>query len=482
MVEDNFSSKVVKGFAWVASTKFIVQVVQWVSTIFVARLLLPENYGVFALATVFTGFMEFIVDLGFSAGLVHKSNTTREEEDGVFYTSMMTGLILYILLFFMAPIIADFYSSPELVDVIRVIAVCFILGSLKVVPEAVAMQQLNFRYRALVEMTAGFVSAITAIGLAMLGYNVWALVYALVVNRFVLFIGYLPLFTHIPSPRFSFNKIKGILLFGASNLASGLIYYIYSRAEIFIAGRFIGEKQVGYFTMAHTLAEIPLDRIGMIFNKVTFPSISKIKSDQLRCKSFFLKTHFYLLVIAYPIILGLYLVAEDLINILLTEKWLPIVPVLQIYCIINLMKVSSMIMSPTLLGRGKPNTVLRYNVICLVIFIPAIFIGLRWGLMGMLYALVIANIFPYGYLLFSVMKDLDIGISELLSSVKSVFISISIMVGGVLLTKHIFAEYNQFVILSASVASGVIFYVLAYFTFFRSKLSEIQYGISLLRT
>lgn len=483
MSDNSHSRSIVRGFAWVATTKLFVQVFQWASTIFVARLLLPEHYGIVALATAFTGFMEFIVDLGFSAGLVNKSKTTREEEDGIFYLSLITGLILYLILYVSAPAIAGFYSLPELTEVIRVIGITFIFGSLKVVPEALAMQQMNFKYRALVEMTAGFSAALTAVTVALAGYNLWALVFSLVVNRVVSFIGYLPLFTHFPNPRFNIRKIFPVLKFGASNMGSGLVYFLYSRSEVVIAGKFVKDSQLGHFSMASTLAEIPLEKIGMIFNKVAFPSISKIKHDIEQCKSLFLKMHYYLLVLTYPVMVGLMLVAEDLIVILLTEKWMPLVSILQVFCVINIMKASSMLMSPTLLGRSKPNTVLAYNIICLIIMLPAIVVGLNWwGIMGMVYALAIANIPGYIFIFRAVMQDLDISIREFIISISSAIFAVVIMSLCVLLAQYFIQDQPRYLRLIISVIVGGCTYVSVFFLIFPKKVHEIKRGFALLRS
>jgi len=482
MSTQDFSSRVVKGFAWTAITKFIVQVAQWSSTIIVARLLAPEDYGVMAIATAFTAFMEFVIELGFSSGLVHKSKTTREEEDGIFYISLLTGILLYALLYIFSPHIANFYDNLLLEDLIKFVGLTFVLTSLKVVPEALAMQELNFKYRALVEMFAGFVAAITGITMALYGAGVWSIAIALVANRLVTAIGYLPILKRIPSLKFQVSKTIGIVKFGLLNLGSGLLYFLYSRSEFIIAGKYISQKELGYYSMAFTLAEIPIEKIGVIFNKVAFPAISKIKEDINQAKNIFLKMHFYLVVISYPTLIGFILISDDLVLLVLTEKWLPIVPIFDMLCVINMMRISAMLMSPTLLGIGKPKIVLNYNILCAALIIPAIVIGVQFGIMGMVYAIFLANIPVYLFIMNRTFNYLEIKLVDFVATMVPAIIASVFMVISVQLVLELFEIDSSIVRMLATIATGAISYIATYFILFKDKIFEIKQGLKLLRS
>jgi len=203
--------KVISGFAWEGSTKLIIQTLTWVSTILVARILSPEDYGVVAISGVFTGFLFIVTDMGFMSSLINMKEVEQEDYDSVFWLNVLLSLALFILLFLMAPVLAGFYRSEVLVDIIRVSALVLPLRSLKIVPLAIAMRSMNFKYRALVEMLGQFVTAASSIYMAYNGYGVWTLVYAVIIGQAVVAAAYLPLMKGIPALILNFDRIKKIV-------------------------------------------------------------------------------------------------------------------------------------------------------------------------------------------------------------------------------------------------------------------------------
>lgn len=477
----HFRRKVVSGFAWQGVTKLFVQGVTWGSTIIVARILMPEDYGLLAVSGVFTGLLAMLVEMGLSYGLIQQKEVTREQEDGVFYISLSAGILLYGLLFAAAPAIARFYDMAELSPILRVAGLGLVIGSLRGVPLAIAMRRMDFRYRSLTEMATNLTSAIAVITLAVHGFGVWSLVYSYLLAHTLESLIYLRLFKRMPSPRFTWSVVSGLFAYGGKITANNLLYFVYSRADVVIIGKLLGEKLLGYYSMAFQLATIPLDKIGSIFNQVTFPSMSRLQDDPEESRRLFLDLHRHLLIIAWPIHVGLALVADDLIVLLLTEKWRPLVPVLQAFCAINMLRVSGMLFPPVLNGRGKAGVVLRYGLASTVVLPLAFYLGAGYGIMGVMAAWMLAYPPLYLLLLINCLRDLALPLTQFLRSVTSAGVATLIMGGAVFACGKAVADLPGAVRLCIMVPLGAAAYAGTFFFLFNSQVKQVRDGFAMLR-
>lgn len=472
---------VFSGFAWQGMTKLVVQITSWAATLFVARLIAPADYGVLAAASVFIELMIMITDMGLAQGLIQKAHITNEEQDGVFYVSLSLGILAYLLIYAVAPYIAAFYGMAILTEVLRVIGIGVILGSLKTVPLAIAMRRMDFRYRSLVEMAASLTMTLTVITLALSGYGIWSLVWGPIASNIVMALGFLPLLGRVPVPRFQLRTVAAPMSFGAKFTGTSMLYYFWTRADIMVIGKLLGERLLGYYSMAFQLAVLPLDKIGSVFNQVMFPALSRLQSDTPGSKELFLSLHRYLLIITYPLLFGLAVTAEDTVRLLLTEKWLPIVPYLQVLCLVSGLRISGVIMPPSLFARGKPGLVMRYNFWALLLLPPAFLLGGRWGLPGVVTAWAVA--YPTVYLILAryCLRELGLGWGELVASALPALAGAAVMVAAVLGFQSLTQELPLVLRFAGSVGTGAVAYTAALGLFYRERLSGIRERIGLLR-
>jgi O-antigen/teichoic acid export membrane protein len=476
-----FHRRVLSGFAWQGATKVVVQTLSWASTIVAARFLLPTDYGLVAISGVFTEVLALLVELGLSYGLIQKAQTTPEQEDAVFYFSIGVSLLAYAVLFAGAPLVAGFYGNPLLTLLLRVAGLGLILGSLKGVPLAIAMRRMDFRHRSLVEMAANLTSAVTVVTLAVTGHGVWSLVLGFLAGQTVGVALFLPAFHRVPRPHLSFAPIAELFGYSMRITANNLLYYVYSRADVIIIGKLLGERILGFYSMAFQLATIPLDKVGSIFNQVTFPAMARLQDDPEASRKLFLDLHRHLLIISFPILLGLAIVADDLIVLLLTDKWRPLVPALQGLCLVNLLRVSGILLAPVLNGRGHAGLVLRYSVTSAILLPAAFYLGARHGLMGVIAAWALAYPPLYLILLVNCLRDLGLPIRAFLRSGLSAAVSAAIMTAAVLLVKDLAQGAALPVRLPLSVATGALAYAGAMFLLFRGEVDRFRKGLAVLR-
>jgi len=257
---------VLSGFAWEASARLTVQVVSFVTTIFVARILSPADYGIVAVSGVFVGLFHIFTEFGLSQGLINKEEVSVEEESTIFWLSLIIAGLAFALIWIIAPFIERMYAMPNLGFVIRVSALALPLTSLRVVPLAKALRKLNFRYRAITEAMGQLVSAIVVVTLALNGYGLWSLVISYLISQLIMTIAYLPLLGSLPSLIIRLDKAREVINFGSRMMGANIIEYLVSRADVFIIGYALGQQIVGFYSMAFQLAALPLDKIGAMFN------------------------------------------------------------------------------------------------------------------------------------------------------------------------------------------------------------------------
>lgn len=407
------------GFAWLGSAKLITQVASWVSTIWVARLLVPSDYGLMAMAAVMLHVPEIVSSAGMTEAMIQRRNASRSHDEGVFAFNLLVSGAFYLLIFFAAPAVAAFYGEARLVDIIRVCGLCVVVIAARAMPYAVAMRALNYRYAALVDLVGNLLSTVLVVALAWNGMGVWSLVWAYVVKHLVMTLAYLVRLERWPRPRWAWREIEGTARYGLRLMAAEVMRVTYTQADVFLVGKYLGPRIAGHFSMAYQLATIPLDKIGAIFNRVSMPAIAALQHDRAQGQRLFLSIHHYLLLVAAPMLVGMSMIAEDLVVLLLTEKWRAVGDLLQLLCLVNVFRLSGMVMSPALAAVGRADVVFRFNLLCLFVLVPGFAVGVGYGASGVIAAWLILFPLCYTYLLSRMLAALNISLRRFASTVQA---------------------------------------------------------------
>ena len=195
---DNFKEKLVNGFAWQASTKLFIQIISWVSTVWVARLLVPEDYGIVAMSGIVTGIFLLLATTGLAAGVVNRVNISKGELDTVFWLSILIGCVLYGVIFLIADLAAQFYKEEELSDVIKVAGLMVLISSAKIIPSSLALRNLDYKLISLNELVGGLFRIVVTLSMAIMGFKYWSLIFGTVVAEFVMTAVYFIYYRYLP--------------------------------------------------------------------------------------------------------------------------------------------------------------------------------------------------------------------------------------------------------------------------------------------
>ncbi len=471
----DFKEKVVSGFAWAASTRLVVQTLSWISTIWVARILTPDDYGIVAISGVFTGLGLKFAGLGLGSALVNRKIVKPDHISNIFWVGVACAVLIYSILYVVAANVADHYEISSLKSVIRVAALIVVISSLGIVPRALAMRRLLLKEAAVVAMLSGAVLIGLTLAMALLGFGYWSLIISTVTAEAVIVVAFWYLVRYLPTGPRKVATVVPYLRYGLKIAFSGLLNFVNSRWAIILVSNFLGQTAVGFLQMARILAGLPMEKVGLIFSKIAFPAFSRIQSDRERRRSVFLRMHAVLYLATLPMFVGLAVVAHDLVPILIGDRWAPIVVPVQIICLINVFAIGSRMIERVLGGLARPDITVRYQAILLILVPTSMLIGARWGLNGMLLAWAIT--FPIGYIYLASRFAVVIAcpIRALLRPLVPAFASAMLMSVVVLLIKHVEVIPSELKILSLAVqiAAGAFTYIGAIILLDRDRIKEV---------
>lgn len=348
---------------WSAIERFSLQGIQFLLGLILARLLTPEDYGIVGMIAIFIAIAQTFVDSGFSNALIRKNNRSQEDCSTVFYFNIVVAVLLYGVLFFSSPLIADLLKTPILVEVVRVVALNLIVNSFAAVQIAQFTISLDFKTQAKITLSATIVSGIAGIAMAYYGFGVWALVFQTLTSNTLKTIMFWISSKWHPSFVFSVASFKELGSYGSKLLASSLISTIYANITTLLIGRFYTPKALGFYTRGDQFANLPSTNLVGILQRVTFPILAKIQDDEDRMLALYRKYIRLSSFVVFGLMLTLATCAKPLIVVLLTEKWADAALYLQIICFAVMFDHITTINMNLLQVKGRSDLVLKTEVI-----------------------------------------------------------------------------------------------------------------------
>ena len=359
----NIKSKMAHGLFWSCVERFSVQGIQLLFSIFMARILSPNDYGVVGMLAIFMAVSQSIIDSGFTNALIRKANRTEVDYSTVFYFNIIVGLFLYAWLFFTAPLIAGFYKTPILTSLAKVVGLNLLLNSLAVVQRAKLTINIDFRTQARSSLVSAFVSGLVGLAFAYGGWGVWSLAIQSVANT-ALNVLLLWLVTRWrPLVVFSSSSLRDLFGYGSKMLLSGLLDTIYNNIYSIVVGKVFRARDLGHFVRADNFAQFPSVNLTGVLQRVTFPILSGIQdNDDLLRKVYreYLRLSAY---VVFPLMMGLAAVANPFILVILTKKWIGAVLLLQILCFGYMWYPIHAINLNVLQVKGRSDLFLRLEII-----------------------------------------------------------------------------------------------------------------------
>ena len=404
--------KALSGVVWGFFEKFSMQLFSFVQGIILARLLLPSDFGLIAMAGVFIAVSHILIDSGFSSALIRNNHRTNLDFSTVFVINVCMSSLMALLLYVSAPFIAVFYNEPLLLNIIRVNGLLIFLGSLISVQRVKMVAELRFRQKSLMSIVVSVVSGVTSIVLALLGFGVWSLIYPSFLS-FLLNVCFFWYFQRwFPGIKFSMDSCKKHFGFGSKLLASSIINTIYGNLYPIVIGKKFSSTSLGYYSKASSYAGLPATTLTEVVGSVAYPILSEIQDDDdalIRAYRRMLRLSAFVL---FPVMIGIASVSRPLILLMITEKWEPCIIYLQILCFSMMLYPIHALNLQLLKVKGRSDLFLRLEILKKILAICVLFISAPFGLVYMCIGSVISSYLCLGINTYYTGKLLSYGFVE----------------------------------------------------------------------
>lgn len=371
----------VGGVTWTAGVKWICQVFTWATTLVVARLLKPSDYGLIGMAAIYLFFVQLFSEFGLGTAVITMQDLSDDQLSQLNSVSLLTGLAGFAASCALAIPIAKFFRAPQLRLVIVVMSTAFLISAFSIVPNALLRKEMRFKILAIIEGMQGLAQAILTLIFAFLGFGYWALVFGnLSFSVSVTILTLLWKRQRFAWPRLS--MIRSVLIYSRHIVGGQLSVGIHDFSDFIIAGRVLGEGPLGNYSMAWTLAHAPLEKLTNLVNRITPSIFAAVQTDYVALRRYLRNISGALSLAIFPAVLGMTLVANDFVHVALGQKWIGVVLPLELLTIHALFRSNVILLTPLLNVVGEERFNMWNSILMLVVLIPSFYIGSHWGTGG----------------------------------------------------------------------------------------------------
>lgn len=392
-MQTEYSKKTVfTGFFWRFAERVGAQGVKLLIEIILARILLPDDYGVIALVTVFITVLNVFVDSGLANALIQKKDADDLDFSSVFWFNVVWCIALYVLLFLISPSVAGFYSRPELTPILRVLGIQVIISGVKNVEQAYVSKTMQFKKFFFATLGGTIGAAIIGILMAKRGFGVWALVGQHLFNTLVDTIILWITVKWRPRFEFSFERFKRLFSFGWKLLVSSLIDTIYTEIRQLVIGKYYSSSDLAFYNRGRQFPHLFVMNVNSSIDSVLLPTLSKEQDDRARVKAMTRRSIQVSIFLMAPLMMGLAFVGESFIRLILTEKWLPAVPFMRIFCITFMFYPIHTANLNAIKSVGRSDLFLKLEIVKKIVGITALLATMRISVEAMAYSLLFVSL------------------------------------------------------------------------------------------
>lgn len=464
--------KTASGLKWSTLERFSTQGISFAINIMIARILSPTAYGIIGMISIFLAISGVFVGGGFGAALIRKQNRTETDYSTVFYYNMAVSLFFYALLFVLAPFVAQFYDTPVLTTIIRVIGLNVVIGAVGSIQSTKLNIAIDFKTQTIISVIAVIVSGTIGILMAHSGYGVWALVFQSLAATFLKTVLLWVFIRWKPNWKFSIDSFKELFGFGSKLMLAELLNAIYLNIYEVVIGKKFSAADLGFFTRAKGMVQLPSSNITNVIQRVTFPVMSEMQDNTEKLGTNYRKLLKMSAFIIFPLMMLLASLSEPLIKILLTEKWLPAVPLIQVLCFSYMFYPIHAINLNLLQVKGRSDLFLKLEIIKKGLTTIVLFASAPFGVLIMCYGIIVTSIVSLIINTFYTGKLIQVGFFKQLKDLFP-FLIVSIITGLVAYLPSMIFTGSYFKLFIGGIM-GSIFYILISFLFKFDEFVELK--------
>tara|TARA_B110000240_G_scaffold84320_1_gene95983 strand:- start:6923 stop:8362 length:1440 start_codon:yes stop_codon:yes gene_type:complete len=471
----SLKKQALSGVFWSSMQLFGNQFIGFGVSMVLARLLLPSEFGLIAMLGVFIGLGTALINSGLTQSLIRTENLNDEDFSTVFFFNLGGSIVIYSIIYIVAPCIADFYNQEILTSIVRVYCIVFIINAFSAIQITRLTKMMDFKTQLKVSLPSLIIGGIVGITMAYNDYGVWSLVWGNITQTIA---GTLQLWFWSqwrPSWVFNRKKFNYHFNYGFKLMLSGMLDLIFTNAYTIIIGKFFAPAQVGFYNRAQTLQMLPVVSVSSIVTKVSFPLFSSIQNDDVRLKSIYKRIMQMVVFLVTPTLILMAVLGEPLFRLLFTEKWLPAVPYFQILCVTGILYPINSYNLQILNVKGRSDLFLKLEVLKKIIVVVVILVSFQFGIYGLLYGSVLTSVIGFFINTHYSGKFLNYPAWEQTRDLLPI-IGLGVLTGAVVYFLHInFTQAipNDFFRLVIGGSSGVVLYAAVAYLFKMNSLTEL---------
>jgi lipopolysaccharide exporter len=421
---DNTSGRFVRASAIVIIERFVIKGVQFVRTIILARLLFPEDLGLFGLAAVSLGIIDVLFHSGFNSALIREKDNVEKYLHTAWTVQVIRNSILATVVFLTAPYFGNFFEHPEVIPFIRVMALTLLIDGFVNIGAVLFQKDLAYNKRFVYNLSFVITEIIVVIIAAYWLRSPWALVIGSLANR-----GSSVLFSYVLHPfrphfEFDTTVIKHLFSYGKWVTGMSIVSFLITQGDYLVIGKMLGAEALGYYQPAFALALIPVAEFGRVLGGALFPMFAKMDESIDTLREGFIRAVRLVFAFTVPITLGLYVLASDFVHVVYGERWLPMVPIISILVFYCLIRTYEAVASPFFMGIGKPRIQTEATVLqCVVMFLAVVPLTGSMGVVGTALAVLMGGVAGQAYLVVRSAHYLHLRVSHFAEMLGAVAIS-----------------------------------------------------------
>ena len=436
-IDSSLSKKVSKGALWVTAATICARGLNVISAIILARLLAPEDFGLMAIAMAIVAFSQGTTSTGFESALIQKQDRPEDFLNTAWTFELVRYLILFLIIFLAAPLLASFFNEPRAVAILRVISISLVFHGLRNIGVVYFRKNLDFKKQFVMEIVPLIAYMSVVIPLAFSLRNVWALVWgSLTTGMATCLISYV-MHPYRPRPDFSIKRAGKLFNFGKWILGSSILVMIRQQGMTMFVGKFLGIPTLGFYNRAGAFSTMIFQQVSGVVWKVGYPAYSQLQLDPDRFKRVYLKTLQLLTFIGIPMAGGLFVLSGDFVHLFLTDKWLSIVPLMQILCLQAILNFINTPAGIAFQASGRPSIGTKISAIGVIILAITVYpLTARWGAPGAVASLFLSVLITSPIVWYMAIRVMRCTLGEFFKPVLISLINTGVMVCGILLIKN----------------------------------------------
>lgn len=478
MMESNsLKWRTLHGVTWLGSLRILSQGISWAVTILIARLLVPEDYGMMTMAMIIVGLGLTLGELGLGAAIIQKQDVNRSDLSSIFWFGIAISSILSVCCYFSAYIVAYVFQNERVIPLTQSASVIFLISGLQIVPSNLLRKKMDFKKIGIIELSSVITASSVMVALASSGAGAWTLMGGLIIRTTSNMILFYSVTRWYPVLHFNYDEAKSYLIYGMNVSIGRIFYYIYEQSDRYFAGRFWDAKMLGLYSFAIELAQIPTEKVVVLINQVSFSAFSELQTKKEEFNEFYLSVVKSTAAVVLPIFLGGFFLGRDLIHVILGNKWIDISVLFEYLCLTQIITALNAVNSYVHYAQGRVQWSLCFHL-ALAIFMPiSFYLTIPYGLEAILIPWCSTYVILCMAWTAITIRKISITFFDYIKNIASPSISAIGMGIAIFIISSEYASSKDHIIISLAIkiAAGAVSYIVCLLIIDRKIFTDVKY-------